>query len=633
MNAPDGGTVLLDNIRFEPVPAQHLAMPSFPLGTETFGVVPADDVIDGRVPVPPDQVSRNLTTIFESSLALLALLERGAQSDLELARSLAEAFHHAVSHDNSGLPLPMATDGSTGLHSGYSGGDLPLFNDQGLNAGRKGEVRLAGFTAEDLCPPNGFCLVLDGATGGNVSFAILALLAAYREFEAPDCLEDARTLSRWMVQLLRDQGPASFGGYFLGYPDMGVTPKTLIRGKSTENNADIYAALSELAAIERELGNEEEADLWTELANWAGDFVIRMFDAQAGRFYVGTVLAGTPPGPGIQPDGPQMGDDVVNTADLLDENTFTTLAMAASPLYRNQIDWRRPVEYSLENFRLAVTAAGVEFEGFNIVLEPSEGPAGIAWEFTSQMVVAMRFVDQLYGEARFQNEIDFFLQQIGAAQREAPFGDGRGLVAAVLQDGDLLPPRQHCLSTPFQCIPTRVGLAATSWGAFAQRGFNPLSPAFPATAPNELFFAQFGDGQGQLFSQIVLFNLDGRNEASVRITLRDDAGNPLAVDLNGSEAENGQRLAVIPPGGLRTFQTDGLGPLSTGSVRVNSDRPIAGLVLFGGSVGLAGVGSSASLGQGLAAPVQTDPLQTLNTGLALMNLETSQTSVELQLLN
>ena len=47
--------------------------------------------------------------------------------------------------------------------------------------GRAGDSRLAGFTATQQCPRTGVCLVLDGATGGNNAFAILALLAAYKE--------------------------------------------------------------------------------------------------------------------------------------------------------------------------------------------------------------------------------------------------------------------------------------------------------------------------------------------------------------------------------------------------------------------------------------------------------------------
>ena len=63
----------------------------------------------------------------------------------------------------------------------------------------------------------------------------------------------------------------------------------------------------------------------------------------------------------------------------------------------------------------------------------------------------MQFVDALYGETQFAERID----------------------------GDLVPPREQCLSTPFQCIAARVGLAATAWGIFAEESYNPLAPKLP----------------------------------------------------------------------------------------------------------------------------------------------------------
>jgi hypothetical protein len=52
-NAPDGGTILFDNIRFEPVPASQQSARSFPLSTQTFVVVPLPFPSSGRVPFPP----------------------------------------------------------------------------------------------------------------------------------------------------------------------------------------------------------------------------------------------------------------------------------------------------------------------------------------------------------------------------------------------------------------------------------------------------------------------------------------------------------------------------------------------------------------------------------------------------
>jgi len=101
--------------------------------------------------------------------------------------------------------------------------------------------------------------------------------------------------------------------------------------------------------------------------------------------------------------GPQKGADVINVFDYLDSNSFTTLALAASPRYQNQIDWRLPAEYVINNFEQTVTAGGKTYQGFDIVAQPTSGPNGIAWEFTGQAVELMRFVDDLYSDNQFRD--------------------------------------------------------------------------------------------------------------------------------------------------------------------------------------------------------------------------------------
>lgn len=138
--------------------------------------------------------------------------------------------------------------------------------------------------------------MLDGATGGNNAWAILALAAAYLQSGNLTYLNDAETIGDWIVGLLMDKSQVSFGGYSVGFPDAGVQPKTLILGKSTENNADIFAAFSLLAQIETTRGNGSAAEQWTAEANVAGDFVMQMYDTTNGRFNTGTVSA-NPPSP------------------------------------------------------------------------------------------------------------------------------------------------------------------------------------------------------------------------------------------------------------------------------------------------------------------------------------------------
>jgi hypothetical protein len=149
---------------------------------------------------------------------------------------------------------------------------------------------------------------------------------------------------------------------------------------------------------------------------------------------------------------------------------------------------------------------------------------------------------------------------------------------------------------------------------------------------HRLYFAQFGDGEGQLFSQILLVNQNEESEASATVSLRDDKGEPLEVDLNG-EVVDGSVNVTIPAGGMKILKTDGEGELVVGSVTVTSDQPLGGVVLFGGSAGVAGVGASEVLSEGFLAPIEKNSSTRINTGIAVMNLETEELTLELELMD
>lgn len=484
--APSGATVLLDNIQFTPAPSRS-SQPageafSVPLSTQTFGVVPQT-----ASPFSSDQVNRNIAAIYESALTILDLLQPGGDSTS--ARKVANAVDYALYHDNQGDFLPTIPNGLSGcfsgnvatqcgLHNAYESGDIGLLNAQGQASGtaQAGDSRLSGFTCGPP-PSTPFCLASDDATGGNNAWAMLALLAAYKQTGTATYLNDATTIGNWIVANLADNTGTGYGGYYAGYFGFDSNMHGVRNlGKSTENNADIFAVFSAMAVVQTQLGNQNAANNWTNLANAAGDFVMQMFDTTNGRFNAGTVPVGTPPSPGICPTGPQKGSDIINVCDFLDSDTFTTLAMAGSTRYRAQIDWRRPIQYVLNTFaQQNISAGGKTYQGFNIVPTPVSGANGIAWEFTAQAVETMIYVDQLNGQSTFAPQISLYLAQIQQAQSSAPFGDGQGLVAATLENGDTLPPAQQCLNTPFQCIPERVGLAATAWAILAEQGINPLS--------------------------------------------------------------------------------------------------------------------------------------------------------------
>ena len=509
---PDGGTVLVDNIQFTPVPSrgnQGGETLSFPLATQTFGVVPQQNP-----PIPADQNNRNVTTIYESALTMLALLRQG---DLAHAKEIANTFDYALFHDNHGDPIPQSLTnqngcysrtGSTscGLHSAYEDGDIGLFNDQNNGGmGKAGDVRLAGFSASaSLCGATMFCLVQDGATGGNNAFAILALAAAYQQTGNVTYLNDALTIGNWIVGYLTSG--EGYGGYYVGYAGYGDPPPVhqRILGKSTENNADIFAAFSLLAQIEAALGNGSAAAQWTTYANVAGSFVMAMFDPVDGYFYTGTVPDGTLSGPGVCPSGQPYGNDILNVCMFLDANSFPTLELAGSTMFGvpnpGSINWQLPTDFILnysgqsQSFTQSVMAGGINYSGFDLV--PAPPASGIAWEFTGQMVSACMYLDLLYNTGSFQDCVATYQNQILQAANTAPFGDGVGVVAATLQDGYTPPPPcpAGTLITPFQCIPERVGLAATNWAIFSELGYDPLS--FPS-----LTVSLSGTGSGTVASQ------------------------------------------------------------------------------------------------------------------------------------
>lgn len=147
-----------------------------------------------------------------------------------------------------------------------------------------------------------------------------------------------------------------------------------------------------------------------------------------------------------------------------------------------------------------------------------------------------------------------------------------------------------------------------------------------------LFFAQFGEGEDALFSQILLYNLDRMQQSQLSIELRSEDGQPSSVDLNDGQVQ-GTLEATIPAGGLRVFRTDGSGELQRGSVRVFSDTSLAGVIVFGGVVGLAGVGSSAPLDNGFVAPMESNLAVGTRTGVAIMNLEDRPVDLTLTLID
>ncbi len=163
----------------------------------------------------------------------------------------------------------------------------------------------------------------------------------------------------------------------------------------------------------------------------------------------------------------------------------------------------------------------------------------------------------------------------------------------------------------------------------------PAVPESRLQRSKRLAFAQFGDGAGggyTLQSQILLANLDPNRTASVRLQIRQGNGTPFTVDLNG-QTVNGTSDFTVSPGGLSVLRTDGLGTLSAGSVVVDSDQLLAGVILFGGTTGLAGVGAVGELPNGFLAPIETEAARQVGSGIAVTNLQDQPVDLTLRLLS
>ncbi len=227
-----------------------------------------------------------------------------------------------------------------------------------------------------------------------------------------------------------------------------------------------------------------------------------------------------------------------------------------------------------------------------------------------------------YGRlARFVNEFDWSPDtDLGQFRGLLKVSSNRDIAATVIQT------RPGELAT-MPVVPRPAGAAVvvdghSSSGAIPQNGTEP---------PSELMFAQFGNGGDLLSSQVLLVN-PGDVPAAATLHLRDDDGQPLAVSVNGQPVE-GEIAATIPAGGLRFFETDASGPVQSGSVTVTSDHPLAGVVVFGGQSGVAGVGSSQAVNGGFLAPVLNSSGEKSNTGIAVMNPGDEEVAVHFSLLD
>lgn len=148
----------------------------------------------------------------------------------------------------------------------------------------------------------------------------------------------------------------------------------------------------------------------------------------------------------------------------------------------------------------------------------------------------------------------------------------------------------------------------------------------------QIFFPQFGNGDA-FTSQINLLNTSADQEVGGRMIIRGDDGQPLSLNLNGNPVLDGEVHLQLAPSETQFFETDGIGALTTGTVTVESDLPLTGVVVFGGDFGLAGVLASDDFSNGFVGPVDTNLAGNKRTGVAIQNLEESDANVTVELVS
>ncbi len=211
----------------------------------------------------------------------------------------------------------------------------------------------------------------------------------------------------------------------------------------------------------------------------------------------------------------------------------------------------------------------------------------------------------------------FFVDQI-AWSGEVDFGDFLGLLSADAQS----PVAATAIQTQPGEFATYPVIEVTDLGK-AGSG-NPSTLHFP-------HFANGSAGRERIVSTLLLVNRSLQQPARAVIGFRDQEGmNSTATLFPGFD----EAIELeIPPGGLRALETNGLGDVVSGSATVVSDQPLDGVLIYSGESGAAGVGPSPSFSHGWAAPVQTEIQKRLDTGVAVMNLDDTPSSIHMTLRN
>lgn len=263
-----------------------------------------------------------------------------------------------------------------------------------------------------------------GTFTGNQAWVGMALTRLAHATGEQKYLDGALQIAQWIQTNTADMTRAPFG-YTGGQLENGSS----LEWKSTEHNSDIAGFFTQLGQLTGDA-------VWTDRAAVAAGFVTAM-QAQDGHVDTGTLLDGS----------------TTNTYPVpLDAQTWSYLA-TADPRYGSAVDW------TLAN----LIATDGPYQGPSI----SHVDVSKVWfEGSGHLALALRLRDGA-GDA---DRAEALLGSIRLAQRDAPNGDGKGIVATSTDGldsgfGDLYYASLHS--------------GTTAWYLLAAAGDNPF--ALPAS--------------------------------------------------------------------------------------------------------------------------------------------------------
>ncbi|MCL2639424.1 MAG: hypothetical protein FWD53_01120 [Phycisphaerales bacterium] len=405
-NNPDADTVTfyLDDIQYEFATAR-----TTPIFVQSYGTA-APGTTEAKI--------NNFAYTYDNALAAMALSYAGNH---EAARRIADALAYAYNHDRT------FEDGR--LRNVYSCGNPISFPGWQSNKGEE-FARMPGFYDPDTKIWLEDVYAASSSTG-NMAWAILALCEVCKnDPNAPNYanyLNAAKGIADLIIGELKDtRGDGGFMGGYQGWDEgePAIVSKK-VEYKSTEHNLDLITAFAQLTTL---TGNAEYQDA----SDHAKAFVLAMYDANEGCFYMGTT-----------DDGEAVNKDVLP----LDCNTWAILALGQDFATAEGAKIMAFIEATM-----AMPGGGYDF---------NEDKDGVWFEGTAQVALAYLYI----GDTEKYEQILEYLNQQAELDGSITAADRDGVTSGLYVEGTNIP----------WLYDKRIHVGATAWLAFAQLGKNPLA--------------------------------------------------------------------------------------------------------------------------------------------------------------